>query len=95
MIIAAAVKFMIPSTGNEVVLCANRHCNVFNQLKLLGFNPKQCYIELEQGFIDHDNNFLSRTEAYYHAKKCNQLSKEVLLKYENQKDKEIFSEDLW
>ncbi len=58
MILAAAIKYYIEETGKEVILCGARHGDVFIQLEALGFKPRKGYKEIEQGFIDHKNNFL-------------------------------------
>ena len=47
MILAAAIKYKIESTGQEVVLCGARHGDVFDQLKALGFEARQGYEEME------------------------------------------------
>ena len=60
MIIAAAVKFYIEKTDQEVILCGLRHDAPFRQLAALGFEPKVGYKELEQGFITTDGEFLNR-----------------------------------
>ena len=73
MIIAAAVKFYIEKTDQEVVLCGLRHDAPFRQLAALGFEPKVGYKDLEQGFITTDGEFLNREQAYYHAVSCKQI----------------------
>lgn len=88
MILAAAIKFHIEKTNKDVVLCGYRHCNIFEQLQLLGFEPQKGYKEIEQGFIDDKNNFLTREEAYRHALLCYQLKT-------FKRNKELYSEDLW
>lgn len=98
MILAAAIKFYIETTGEEVVLCGARHGDVFAQLKSLGFKARNNYRELDQGFIDHHNNFLTRSEAFEHAKECGQLSKRTIHMREHGEcigGKEMISEDLW
>lgn len=97
MILAAAIKFKIESTGDEVVLCGARHGDVFAQLKPLGFEPRKGYKEIEQGFIDHKNNFLTREEAYEHAKMCGQVCEKIIYEREVKGlfGKEMLSEDLW
>lgn len=97
VILAAAVKFHIEATGEEVVLCGRRHGDVFAQLKSLGFKPRKGYKELEQGFIDHKGNFLTREEAWEHAKMCGQLSADTIRRWEeiSNLSKEMYSEDLW
>lgn len=73
MIIAAAVKFYIEKTNQEVILYGLRHDALFRQLAALGFEPKVGYKELEQGFITTDGEFLNRKQAYYHAVSCKQI----------------------
>lgn len=88
MIVASAIKFHIEATNRDVVLCGLHHSSIFEQLKNLGFKPKDGYKEIEQGFIDNNNNFLTRKEAYLHALECGQL-------HLTRSSKELFSEDLW
>lgn len=86
-IIASAIKFYITSTKSEVVLCGRRHGDIFLQLKLLGFKPREDYREIEQGFINNQGKFLTRKQAYKEAlNACQITEKEV---------KELYSEDLW
>ncbi len=88
MIICAAIKFAIEATGKEVILCGCRHGDIFAQLEPLGFEPHKGYKWLEQGFIDQDNKFYTRAEAFTHAKECGQIKT----------DKErgtIYSEDIY
>lgn len=93
MIIAAAVKFYIKKTDQEVIMCGLRHDAVFKQLKALGFLPHDGYKELEQGFLTTDGDFLNREQAYCHALKCNQI------KHDNEPQRiyqpQLFSEMLW
>lgn len=91
MILAAAVKFRIESTGMEAVLSGARHGDVFAQLAALGFAPKKGYRELAQGFIDHRGRFMDRKEAFEHAAACGQLPSRLL----KEGTGELFSEDLW
>lgn len=97
MILAAAIKYKIEATGKEVVLCGARHGDVFVQLEALGFKARQGYEEIEQGFIDHKNNFLTRVEAFEHAKMCGQLCENIIYAREttNPFGKNMISEDLW
>lgn len=93
MILASAVKFYIGKTNKEVVLCGHRHCNIFEQLQLLGFEPQKGYKEIEQGFIDDRNNFLTRREAFIHAIDCGQI--EFRMGRVSSLKGELYSEDLW
>lgn len=95
MILAAAIKYRIEKTGKCVVLCGARHGDVFDQLEALGFDPHFGYEEIEQGFIDHTGQFLTRTEAYEHAKQCGQLPWKIIHQREEDKRFSLISEDLW
>lgn len=97
MILASAIKFRIDATGKEAVLCGARHGDIFLQMKLLGFEAKKGYTELEQGFIDQDNRFYTRQEAFEHAKACGQLCLKIVRDRENGGvgGKNLISEDLW
>ena len=96
MILASAIKFHIESTDKDVVLCGCRHGDIFQQLELLGFEPRKGYVEIEQGFINHKGEFLTRSEAYYHVKECGQLSNKILREKERlDRFSELISEDLW
>lgn len=97
MILASAIKFHIEATDSEVVLCGARHGDIFNQIKALGFEARKGYEEIEQGFIDHKNNFLTREEAYEHAKMCGQICEKIIYEREEKNifGKQMFSEDLW
>lgn len=95
MILAAAIKFNI--NNKEVVLCGARHGDVYKQMENLGFIPKHNYDEYEEieGFIDHNNNFLTRPEAYEHAKMCGQIAAKIMYEREEQSRYNLISEDLW
>lgn len=97
MILASAIKYRIEATGKEVVLCGARHGDVFDQLKALGFKARKGYEEIEQGFIDHKNNFLTRREAFEHAKMCGQICETIIRDREerNPFGTNMISEDLW
>lgn len=95
MILAAAIKIHIDKTDKDVVLCGCRHGDIFAQLQDLGFNPKDGYKEIEQGFITHKNEFLNRKEAFYHAKECGQLSAKIIYDREKNNSTSLISEDLW
>ena len=96
MILASAIKYYVPKTGKEVVLCGVRHGDIFDQEEALGFDPKELK-EIEQGFITHDNKFLNRAQAFEHAKACGQLCATRIYERENGGvgGKNLISEDLW
>ena len=92
MIICAAVKFYIPATKQNVVIPCWRHHCAYEIIRDLGFKPHEGYEEVEDGFINHKNEFLNRQEAYHHAIECGQLSATVRDTINNET---LFSEDLY
>lgn len=97
MILAAATEFYIRKTKKIVVLCGANHGEIFKQLESLGFEPKDGYEELEQGFVDNHGNFLTREKAYEHAKACGQLCQKIIYEREHGGvgGRKLISEDLW
>ena len=96
MILAAAIKYHIDKTNEDVVLCGCRHGDIFVQLKGLGFDARKGYKELEQGFIDHKGNFLNRKEALQHAIDCGQICEKIADAKTSGRDfPTLISEDLW
>lgn len=96
MIQASAIKFHITATNSDVILCGLRHGDIFEQLKYLGFKPNNGYKIITQGFITDKGEFLNRTDAMVHARKCNQISQvELQSRILRDGSCELFSEDLW
>ena len=92
MIICAAVKFHIDKTNMDVVIPCRRHYEAFAIMHDLGFsNGHDCH-HIDDGFIDHKSNFLSREEAYNHAIECGQLSATTR---QNINNGILFSEDIY
>ena len=50
---------------------------------------------VEEGFIDHMNNFLDRKEALMHALSCGQLSASTKELKHDHGEEELYSEDLY
>lgn len=96
MILCAAIKFHIEKTGNDVVVPCWRHAEAYKIMKSLGFQPKDGYKEVAQGFITTDNEFLDRKEAYEYAIKCGQISQTARwYKEDHEEIAELYSEDIY
>ena len=94
MIVCAAVQWTNPYTGRELTIGCIRHADGLAQLNTIrDLGPAIDKKDVEQGFLDHDGKFYSRTAAYTIAKYCGQLSATTLAnKHGNQ---ELYSEDLY
>ena len=103
MITRAAVKFFDKRQNKEIIIPCHRHCDAFHIMKIFGYCRHDDYKEIEDGFLDHNDNFLSRRLAYAHAVKYNQLLPEARAIYEDRclisteyaLKNILFSEDLW
>ena len=94
MIVCAAVKWTNPYTGLEMTIGCIRHADglaQLNTLRELGWVVNK--EDVEQGFLDHNGKFYSRTAAYTIAKQCGQLSATTLANKHG--SQELFSEDLY
>jgi len=90
MITSAAVKIKDLRQNKEIIIPCHRHCDAFYILKQFAYKKDVDYKEIAQGFLDEEDNFYTRTEAYKHAYYNEQIDK-----MQDYKVKELFSEDLW
>lgn len=70
----------------ESYASAKRHHNIIHKLALEEHNLP---VKGEQGFIDENNNFLTREAALIHATENGQISPTVVPWWQ------VYSEDLW
>lgn len=92
MIVSAAVKIITISNDNKVIITGLRHCDCYNTLANLGLKQMKDYFVVDDGFIDHQGNFLDRRDAWKHARNCGQLPVNII---EHNISEELFSEDLY
>lgn len=98
MILCAAIKFHIDKTDKDVVIPCWRHSEAYRILRDLGFEAKDGYKEIEQGFITTDNYFLNRRAAYKEAEWCGQINLTTQWYKQDKGEKEpyeLYSEDLY
>ena len=88
MITKAAVKILNLHTNEEMVIPCHRHCDAFYILHLFNMKQSVDYKQIDQGFLDENDNFYNRIAAKKHAQEFNQLK-------ENTRCAELYSEDLW
>lgn len=95
MVICAALLIQVEGLDHQTILPCMRHGDGFRILQDLGYTPKTKYKILQQGFIDHDGNFLDRIEAYNCAKVCGQLPAAIRWHKEDSNEVELYSDDLY
>ena len=94
MIVCAAIQWTNPYTGLELTIGCIRHADGLAQLEVVReIGQVIDKIDVEQGFLDHNGKFYSRTAAYTIAKQCGQLSATTLANKHG--SQELFSEDLY
>lgn len=94
MIVCAAVQWINPINGLEMTIGCIRHADGLAQLEVVReIGQVIDKIDVEQGFLDHNGKFYSRTAAYTIAKQCGQLSATTLANKHG--SQELFSEDLY
>ena len=79
MVCKAAVKIRLIDpyssclNNKEIIIPCHRHSDAFQILSSFMMRKDIDYTELAQGFLDENDNFLTRTEAWQEAKKCHQF----------------------
>lgn len=97
MIICAAIRVRttwISDPFRQTIIPCWRHAKGYEILHDL-CPEKKLHCGAEEGFIDHNGNFLTRKEAYDEAIKCGQLSASTRWYKEDHGDTELYSEDLY
>lgn len=72
----------------------HRHCDAFYILKMMGYKKNVDYKEIAQGFLDENDVFYNRVDAWKHAWQSLQLPNSANINTEI-RPTELFSEDLW
>lgn len=90
-IVKAAVKILDKRQGKTIIIPCHRHGDAFQILKEFGYRKIIDYIEISQGFLDADGNYLDRFEAKERVIQINQKTTE----YFDADRSELDSEDLW
>lgn len=94
MIVCAAVQWIDLINELEMTIGCIRHADGLAQLEVVReIGQVIDKIDVEQGFLDHNGKFYSRTAAYTIAKQCGQLSATTLANKHG--SQELFSEDLY
>lgn len=107
MVAKAAVKIDLLSRfhpfGTEpdyVIIPCHRHADAYEILNIFHCRNGKEYNIIEEGFLDENDNFLSRIEAWHEAFRCSQFPEKVMEQYwTGEKDPMVptalYSEDLW
>ena len=95
MIICAALLVQVDGLDHATILPCWRHGKGFEILADLGYQPKNGYKVLKQGFMNHKGEFLDRKEAFEHVKEIGQYNATQRWYWEDHAQDELYSEDLY
>jgi hypothetical protein len=97
VIICAAIKLTKKAemlNGDvDLIVCGHRHSNCFSVISEL--DPSWRRATKVQGFINHKGEFLDRKEAFKHVKEIGQCNATQQWYWEDHKQDELYSEDLY
>ena len=94
MIICAAIKLIMNNMAQtKTIVCGLRHGDCLKVIAQLNDNWKNA--TKIQGFINHKGEFLDRKEAFKHAKEIGQCNATQRYYWEDHKQEELYSEDLY
>ena len=103
MVTRAAVKIKVFDPCNallnekEIIIPCHRHCDAFQILAAFHMRKNVDYQELEQGFLNEHDEFLSRAEAWQEALACNQFLDSYIEEHimDINPPRILYSEDVW
>ena len=95
MLICAALLVQVEGLEHTTIIPCRRHGDGFKILEDLGYAPKTKYKVIEQGFINHNGEFLNRKEAFQYVYEIGQLSATTRWYHEDHGHEELYSEDLY
>ena len=87
----------LPELKDQITIPCHRHADAYEILNALGYRDGKEYIVVAEGFLDENDNFMTRAEAWQEARRCHQFLDSYIEKHcDNINPPTIlYSEDLW
>ena len=87
----------LPALKDQITIPCHRHADAYEILNTLGYRDGKEYIVVAEGFLDENDNFMTRAEAWQEARRCYQFLDSYIEKYcDNISPPTIlYSEDVW
>ena len=87
----------LPKLKDQITIPCHRHADAYEILNALGYRDGKEYIVVAEGFLDENDNFMTRAEAFEEALRCEQLNETF---YNREAvaavlSRILYSEDLW
>lgn len=95
MIICAALEVQIEGLPYTTMIPCWRHGKGYEIIRDMGYAPRTNYKVLREGFMNHKGEFLDRKEAFAHAKEIGQCNATQRWYWDDHKQDELYSEDLY
>lgn len=107
MVAKAAVKIKLltnfydwTTDPGEIIIPCHRHADAYEILNMFHYRDGKEYMAIAEGFLDENDNFMTRVEAWREAFRCYQFPEKVMEQYwTGEKDPMVptalYSEDLW
>lgn len=87
----------LPKLKDQITIPCHRHADAYEILNALGYRDGKEYIVVAEGFLDENDKFMTRAEAWQEARRCYQFLDSYIEKYcDNINPPTIlYSEDVW
>jgi MOSC domain-containing protein YiiM len=104
MVAKAAVKIDLYSSfhpfGTEpdyVIIPCHRHADAYEILNIFHCRNGKEYEVIAEGFLDENDNFMTRAEAWQEANRCHQFTDAYIEEHIGEENliEVLYSEDVW
>ena len=87
----------LPKVKDRITIPCHRHADAYEILSALGYRDGKEYTVVAEGFLDENDKFMTRAEAWQEARRCYQFLDSYIEKYcDNINPPTIlYSEDVW
>ena len=83
----------LPELKDRITIPCHRHADAYEILHMFHLRKDMEYEVIAEGFLDENDNFMTRREAWDEAERCNQFRPCYI--YIDDVPGELYSEDLW
>ena len=87
----------LPELKDRITIPCHRHADAYEILNALGYRDGKEYTVVAEGFLNENDNFMTRAEAWQEACRCHQFRDSYIEKYYNNLNLPtiLYSEDVW
>lgn len=87
----------LPKVKDRITIPCHRHADAYEILNALGYRDGKEYTVVAEGFLDENDNFMSRKRAWHEAKAFRQFTDAYIEEHidEDKPVQILYSEDVW